>query len=491
MKTNQQRLSTFGRKLTAGALLCAAVAFTACSDVYDGNEQFASSVTNAQLQSPVESDIQIEATPDGGTQIISWPVVEGAGGYRLILKDVTNPTAEAILVDSIIDGCSLSTPRAEDTNYELSITTLGNSRYNNTDASSATVKQYTTFLPSYAEIPAGSDIKEWFAANPTPSEAVGTHLVYDLVPGADYTINGELNFGLQTVTLRTPSTLKAKVTYGETAAISTNAGLNLKNLVINASAQTQSNSSLIELCKEPKEEILGLTGKDYYNILDPITIQNCEVEGVNGFIFYDNSKKYCTQNFLIKNSVIHLTTTLNTLTSNALINAYGGGIAHCTIENSTIWSTTELTQKYFCRYNNSFRYDRVFDAAVYPDNTFTLDYKNNTFYKVAQGGQFGNYSSFVNKNTTTFTIQKNIFLECGSGQVARRIIDRYQTGPVYNFLYNTYWWNGATETGYDSYDKSGTVIDADPALADPENGDFTVGGSEQITFGCGDPRWLK
>lgn len=491
MKTNPIKHSAFSRKLMAGALVCASLLFTACADVYDGDEQFSSSVTNAQLQSPTEDAIQIEATPDGATQIISWPVVEGAGGYHLTLKDVTDPTKEVVLADSIIDGCSLSIGRAEDTNYELSIQTLGNSRYNNTDAASATLKQYTTFIPCNGVIPTGSDLKEWFNANPIPEGAETEHFVFDLEANGNYTINGELDFGLNTVTLRTASTLKAKLVYGEKAALATNAGLNLKNLIIDASAQSSSNSSLIELSKEPNEAILGLTGKDYYNILNPITIQNCDVDGVNGFILYDNNKKYCVQNFLIKNSVIHLTSTLNTITSNALINAYGGGIAHTAVENSTIWSTTAIAQKYFLRFNNSFRYDRVFDEAVWPDNTFTLDIKNSTFYKVAEAGQMGNYSSFVNKQTTTFNIQKNIFVECGSGQVARRLIDRYQTGPTYNFQYNTYWWQGATETGYDSYDKSGTVIDADPALADPENGNFTVGGAQQISLGCGDPRWLK
>lgn len=475
----------------AGAMLLVSLVFASCADVYDGNEQFSSSVKNSQMQSPVADAINIEATPDGATQIISWPVIEGAGGYHLTLKDVTDPTNEVVLADSIIDGCSFSVDRAEDTNYELAITTLGNKRYNNTDAAAATSVEYTTFLPAMGLIPAGSDIKEWFEANPIPEGTDKENHVFDLEAGAEYTLNGELDFGLNTVTLRTPSTLRAKVTYGEKGNFYTNAGFNLKNLILDCSAQTSSSASVISLCKEPNAAILGLTGKDYYNIMDPITIQNCDIDGVNAYLFYDSNKKYCTQNFLIKNSVIHFTTTSASLASNALVNAYGGGIAHTAVENSTIWSTTAIAQKYFLRFNNSFRYDRVFDEAVWPDNTFTLDIKNSTFYKVAEAGQMGNYSSFVNKQTTTFNIQKNIFVECGSGQVARRLIDRYQTGPTYNFQYNTYWWQGATETGYDSYDKSGTVIDADPAFADPENGNFTVGGAQQIAMGCGDPRWLE
>lgn len=473
-------------------MLLAGLVFASCADVYDGDEQFSSSVQNSQMKSPAEEAINIEATPDGATQIISWPVIEGAGGYRVTLKDVTDPTNQVVLADSIIDGCSLSVGRAEDSNYELSILTLGNSRYNNTDAAAATLMKYTTFLPSMGVIPAGSDIKEWFDANPIPEGTEGDNHVFDLEAGAEYTLNGELDFGLNTVTLRTPSTLRAKVTYGEKGNFYTNAGLNLKNLILDCSAQTSSSASVISLCKEPNEAILGLTGKDYYNIMDPITIQNCDIDGVNAYLFYDSNKKYCTQNFLIKNSVIHLTTTSSSIGSNALVNAYAGGIAHFSVEGSTIWSTTDLTQKYFLRYNNSFREDRVFDTDVYADNTVSIDYKNSTFYKVCEKeGQMGNYSGITNRAATSIGVVKSIFVQCGSGQVPRRIINSYQNAVTYNFQYNTYWWEGASETGYNTYDKSGTVIDADPAFADPENGIFTVGGAEQIAMGCGDPRWLE
>lgn len=486
----------------AGAMLLVSLVFASCADVYDGNEQFSSSVKNSQMQSPVADAINIEATPDGATQIISWPVIEGAGGYHLTLKDVTDPTNEVVLADSIIDGCSFSVGRAEDTNYELAITTLGNKRYNNTDAAAATSVEYTTFLPAMGLIPAGSDIKEWFDANPIPEGTDKENHVFDLEAGAEYTLNGELDFGLNTVTLRTPSTLRAKVTYGEKGNFYTNAGFNLKNLILDCSAQTSSSASVISLCKEPNAAILGLTGKDYYNIMDPITIQNCDIDGVNAYLFYDSNKKYATQNFLIKNSVIHFTTTSASLASNALVNAYGGGIAHFGVENSTLWSTAAVQQKYFLRYSNGFREDRVYEtdqankpATYYPgDKTFSVDFKNSTFYKIAElkgQSQMANYDGIVNRAALTFTVVKNIFVDCGGGEVPRRLIKSYQNAVTYNFQYNTYWFDGASETNYANYDKSGTVIESDPMYANPANGIFTVGGAEQIAMGCGDPRWLE
>ena len=40
------------------------------------------------------------------------------------------------------------------------------------------------------------------------------------------------------------------------------------------------------------------------------------------------------------------------------------------------------------------------------------------------------------------------------------------------------------------YDDSGSAIEEDPGFADPQSGDFTVSGPEQIARGTGDPRWL-
>ena len=40
------------------------------------------------------------------------------------------------------------------------------------------------------------------------------------------------------------------------------------------------------------------------------------------------------------------------------------------------------------------------------------------------------------------------------------------------------------------YDDSGTAIEEDPGFANPSQGDFTVSGASQISFGTGDPRWL-
>lgn len=93
---------------------------------------------------------------------------------------------------------------------------------------------------------------------------------------------------------------------------------------------------------------------------------------------------------------------------------------------------------------------------------------------------------------------KNIFVKC-MPDVARRFLGGRTANTYQNvtFGYNTYGIaDGTFETGKSAdgntvYDNSETVITSDPQFKDPENGDFTVQGSEHIAAQAGDPRWLE
>ena len=191
-------------KLCKAAFFGAVALFMAsCAvDGFDNDEQFASDVTNAQLESPAEDDITVTSSADGKSQTISWPVVQGAGGYLVSFYDEGNPD-EYIVTDSIVDGCSITLKRDEDVNYVFVIQTLGDAAKNNTSAEEATNKKFTTFTPTYMTIPAGSDLNEWFAANPVPEEAITEMLNYDLEAGGEYTVSGLLDFEIYKVCLRT------------------------------------------------------------------------------------------------------------------------------------------------------------------------------------------------------------------------------------------------------------------------------------------------
>ena len=160
----------------------------------------------------------------------------------------------------------------------------------------------------------------------------------------------------------------------------------------------------------------------------------------------------------------------------------GGFVNDLTIKNSTFYSKG-TDQDYFVRYTNAGRCDR----AGFASNS--INFESNTFYNIAKEGQWGNYSGFAGRNTSYWTMTKNIFVDCGKGEVARRYLGGRQNQATATFGYNTYWYNGAAENP-EGYDNSETILASDPMLKDPANGDFTPQGADQVANRTGDPRWL-
>jgi len=460
----------------AGATLLAS-----CADTYGGGETFESTVTNTQLASPAERDIVITPSTDGSQQTISWPVVHGAGGYEAVVYDLSN---EKVGRDTI-DGCALTIERQEDTNYRLELRTLGNVQLGNRDAETATVKEFTTFEEKYATIPAG-DLAAYFAQNPIPADSVGMNLIFDLTPGAQYTLSAPVDFYNHRVTLRTPDKVNlATITYGQGATIATCAGLTLKNLAINGEATTE---AIITLSEAPDPAILDADHNNHNQITDPITIQGCRIDNVVRQLIFDNKVKYCIKTMLISDTQVKFTPDDKMASSSYILMYDGGGfINDFTAVNSTFWANNDNKVNYFIRYNNSGRCDR----AGYLSNSINM--RNCTFYNIAKAGQMCNHGGFDGKATSNYDITNNIFVDCGNGQVPRRITGRINANAQNNFAYNTYWFDGAPETeGFSTstYDASGNALQTDPAFANAASGNFTPTGAEQVERKTGDPRWL-
>lgn len=469
----------FSMLLTAGLL-----SFASCAEGVD-DESWSSSVKGEIMKSPGAEELVITKSADESTLTISWPVVEGAGGYLFslyIVDDPANPVAVGE-ENEFVDGCSVNRDLKSDTNYKIVVKTLGNDKYDNKDAESATEVAYSTLVPTFASIPPG-DIYEYFQANPVPTEKTGEEIAYVLEGGAQYTMSGQVDFGNQFVTFRGDKTKHAKVAMTNDASIVISAGgLKVKFIDFDCSGMdaSKSESSFIKFDKELDESIK--TSKGYYTIYDPIVIQQCTIKDLPGHLFYDNKKKYVAATGLVDNCIVQTATAANDTKNNGLVYFNQGWINDFTVKNSTFYNTSSTDAKYFVRYGSSARCDR----AGFTQNF--LSFYNNTFYKIANKGQWGNYNSFAGRNTSYWYMMDNIFLESGKGEVARRYLGGRQNQKTAYFDNNTYWYNGATEN-YNNYDKSGTVIDADPMLADPANGDFTVGGAEQLARRTGDPRWL-
>lgn len=465
--------------------------FTSCADVYDGNETWTSDVKNETLASPSANDITIAASTDGTKTTITWPVVYGASGYEVTVLNV-NDEANPEVVDSyeakFVDGCEVTISRAEDTNYKFQIKTLGNKNNNNSDAETATEVAFSSFSPTYMTIPDGSDLAEWFEANPIPDELEdGSEICYDLVASGSYTLSKTVDFGSHGITLRSASKVNmAKVTFAEETSISTSAGLVLKYVDFDCSASLK---PFLQLSTSPDESIKGATGSgDYYNIMNPVTINSCNIEGVNYNLVFDGNKKYCVGTMLIKNCNIHLTSSASTdIKGNAVIYFKQGYVNDLTVQESTFWNNGDSDAKYFVQYNNSGRCDR----GGYTSNS--INYLNNTFYNIAKSGQWGNYGGFAGKGTSNWVMTNNIFVDCGNNQICRRFLGGRQNQKTATFSNNTYMFNGAfesTDGNVSGYDNSGTAIEEDPGFADAANGDFTVSGATQLSKRTGDPRWL-
>ena len=484
--------------LTSVALLAATLLMGSCAvDGFD-DETFSGGVTGQNLNSPSADDISFTANADGSKTTIEWPLVYGAGGYLCSVIDVSDPNNPVVLVeDSVVDGTVMTVDRTEDTNYEFHIRTLGNEELSNTDAEATTVAPFSSFMPGWATVPDGSDLTQWLAANPLPTDQ--GEVAIDLVAGGHYTMSGNVDFGKVPVTLRTTNKNdRATLTPATGASIVTMAGLKLKNLVIDGS---QVSKSLILMSAEPDPSIQNLKkDKGYYYVEDPIVFNNCLVDNLAGEVINSNKTKYIIKTMLIDNSVFHFNTASGH-SSGSYFNMYdgGAGINDFTARQSTFYNSSDQSMKYMLRYQNS----------TSPKNTGynkgSVNFIQCTLFNIVKGGQFANYDGMRRTGDVTFTLDRNIIVDTGNKEFVRRFTGGSawdQPAGNKNFTMNTYFFDGAdawtmpdpadeaTWTGEASWDRSGSILSGDPGFKDAMGGDFTVSGSAQLGSRTGDPRWL-
>ena len=85
-------------------------------------------MTNAQLESPENISFSTLTNADGSESLkLTWPVVMGAGGFKVNVYNMNDPVNPvAVIADSIVDGSSMVFPKLEDTNYQVTVQTMGN-----------------------------------------------------------------------------------------------------------------------------------------------------------------------------------------------------------------------------------------------------------------------------------------------------------------------------------------------------------------------------
>ena len=501
-KNHNSRRNHFFERLCKGGLLLslAPLLLASCAgDGFDDGERFISDVTNSTLSSPDANEVTCTASADGKSQTITWKVVRGAGGYLFSFYDMAN-LDEPIVKDSLIDGCSVTVKREEDMNYRIDLRTKGNSELNNQDATETTQVSISTFTPTYATIPAGSDLNEWFAANPIPETAVDEMLNYDLEGGSEYTLSDVLDFDGKRITLRSNNkTSHAKIVYTTaTSGITTTAQMNIKYLDFDCSGMT-STTGVFAFSKSTTVAAANTIDPSKFKwsgayIADPITIVSCNFDNVGGYFFWDNQVKTWADNVLVDNCVVRLTPSAS-VAGGVFWTNKAGQINNLTVNACTFYEDPDwaFDYKYFYQAGMAKGPDLYVDNTSFSKAaTNSVNYTNSTFYHVTwNNGQWGNYNGMQSKTYSYWIMTDCIFFDCStSGSVPRRFLHGRTNQPGAKFNNNTYMNADGTFQDPGSYDTSGTIIEEDPQFANPTAGDFTISGPTQVARKTGDPRWL-
>ena len=221
-----------------------------------------------------------------------------------------------------------------------------------------------------------------------------------------------------------------------------------------------------------------------YDYINNIIVRDVTIKGMKGSIIYDNKMKVCVENFAIENVVMDMETA--NVDYESIIAFEGGCMKDFTIKNSTFYGQNEIA-KYFVRCSNG----ADFAKAGYGEATVT--WENNTFYQLLKSdGQWGNNMRYNNNAAKmVLNFNKNIFVDCGNGQILRRLCNKdftaFKEGST--MADNTFLVDGvAVDQG--NYGNNSDLLYT-PYFKDAANADFSVAkNTEQYDKETGDPRWI-
>ncbi|RNC66726.1 DUF4992 family lipoprotein [Proteiniphilum sp. X52] len=467
--------------------------FVSCIDGYQDDDVWSAGVENVTLGSPAVEDVIITPSADGSKLTIEWPVVMGAGGYEFSLYIVDDPDNPVVVGEEkqILDGCTVEREMREDTYYKIVIRTLGNEKYNNKEAETATEIAYNNLLPVTAIIPNGTNLTEYFAADPIPESS--TELCYELEAGGKYTMDGNIPIGMTSVTFRGNKVNHANLTITNGSFLNSGAGLVLKFMDIDCSSfdgDVTSNAIMLMDSNFDETAAASLSSNGYIVIptTSPVAIQSCEIKGLKQYLFYDNGKKYAIGTFLIKDCIIGQ----NTSTFNqATIRFRSGMVKDLTMIGSTFYNeVVGHSSNRICQISSGHVGSVRPTMEVWANGSMTITHS--TFYQFPKGAQSFNSNGAMGQSTDKVTLQNCIIVDSGEEGGFVRRLRRGNKTAIFTAGNNSYWYNGAFPSGEISSgrDESGTHIETDPQLTYNGNGQFTLNGAEQISKRVGDPRWL-
>ncbi len=491
-----------GKKGILWSLAIGTLFLASCSKGADCDESFSSSTQNAVLTSPSSESIgfatKIES--DGSEKVqVSWSVVHGAGGYEYEVKDVTDPEAVVVTVPKdTLDGTSFLFTKAEDTNFEIHIRSLGNPRQNNKEAEKATIVNYSTIIPADI-IPQGVDIVEFINSKLGDSS---TEQAFELEAGGQYELNKPLDFGNRSITLRGNKKNRPVITYGAEGVIRTGNGLKIKFINFDCTAQAKPLRGVVECSIEGEPALEGpnFGYKDEgYVLQNPVLLQECWFKNVNFGLFHTGTTAWMVRDVRVMDCIVQLSCDGKTFGDGSVIGSYGAsnykngtqvwrcGIRDITLKNSTFYNTKSNSKNRFFRFNNN----NLGNTFGTKDGSATIE--NCTLIKVYDGKEFGNntpntkeYKISFNGNICydVFRLQKFIQGNCTNTIDQTKNTICGITNPVDN-TDKSKW---ATEENI-AFEQTDLTKELD--LTQPNGGLNLKPVSGSISTTIGDPRWLE
>lgn len=478
-----------------------------CAEGYQSPNGFDVGVNNQTLVTP--DSLNFKVSTDGTQATISWPLVMGAQGYEVTMKNIDDPD-NPVIVDNyeskLIDGCTMTATISEDSKYSFSFKVIGdNSRGNKDGEQLDTI--FSTLVPSVATIPDGSDISQYLQDNPVDS--TGTEVAIDLEPGGHYTMTSDIDFQYLNMTLRGNKVYPAFIDMQGAAKFLTYSGLKFKFLRIDMSNSTASGLIAMSdnnLPETIKSQNLGYTRgtspiNNIYNILDPVYLSDVWVKNMPNSLVHDGANNECAWwNLTVTDCIIQSRNTGSMGFINFCKNGKGRLIKEINIKNSTIYNTTDNSTAYFLRFANQSNANpqKTFGDATSAMASWYFTMSNVTLSKMYTGQKWAN-----NVNGTGFYCRFDHCIFYNLYQPFRRIAEKGGNFSMkFNFFYNP---TDANDVDYTRKDTSGAPF---ASLYDPlfpaesltkeldleaENGgiNFTPGENEIINNKGGDPRWLN
>ncbi|MCD7899345.1 MAG: DUF4992 family lipoprotein [Bacteroides sp.] len=475
------------------ACLAAVFLFISCIDGYDEDGTWTAGVENVSLESPAAEDITVVPSADGAKLNIEWPVVMGAGGYQFslyIVDDPDNPVAVGE-ENQIIDKCTAEREMLEDTYYKVVVKALGNPKYNNKEAETATEKLYNNLLDVTAIIPSGTNLTEYFSTNPIPSSS--TELCYELEAGGEYTMDGNVPIGMTSVTFRGSKVDHAKLNLTNGSFVNSGAGLKLKFIDIDCTNfdGLVTGNAIILMDSNFDQGVAASSSAGGYVVIpttSPVAIQSCEIKGLKQYLFYDNNQKYAIGTLLFKDCIIGQ----NTSSFNqATIRFQRGMVKDMTFNTSTFYNeVVGHSSNRICQISSGNVSSVKPTMETWANGSMSMTYC--TFYQFPKGAQSFNSNGAMGQSTDRVTLQNCVVVDSGEKGGFVRRLRRGNTSAIFAGGNNSYWYDGEFPSDEISSgrDESGTHIESDPQLTYLGNGAFRMGGSTQIARRIGDPRWL-